>query len=83
MMTARERLTAGFRVFSADGYPIGMVARVGFTHFCCDSGFLGLGRQLYFPYADVERVDGESCYLDVSRDHIDAMQFHRVPAGWA
>lgn len=82
-MTTRDRLTTGFRVFSADGYPIGSVARIGYTHFRCDSGFLGMGPHLYFPYADVERIENDCLYLDVSRDHIDVLQFCRVPAGWS
>lgn len=81
-MIGRDRIREGMQVYSSDGHQIGTVGQVGDTHFKCDTGFLGLGRDLYVPFANVDRVEGNRLYLNVARDRIDTMNFDRQPAGW-
>jgi hypothetical protein len=81
-MYGRHNIRTGMQVYSSDGQQVGSIGDVGQTHFRCDTGFLGLGKDLYVPFNSVDRVEGDRCYLNVVRDRIGQMSWDRQPVGW-
>ncbi len=81
-MFNRTNLRTGMHVYSSDDHQIGTISEVGQTHFKCDTGFLGLGKDLYIPFSAISRVEGDRCYLNVVRDQVNQMSWDRQPVGW-
>ena len=46
-----------------------------------DTGFLGIGKDLYIPTSAVTNVTGDHVMLDVNKDQIDTLGWDRRP-GW-
>ena len=73
----------GSTAYSLDGEKIGTIGDVGAMHFKCDTGFLGLGKDFYIPFSNVDHVTGDQVYLNVTKSQLNQMQWDREPAGWA
>ncbi len=81
-MFDRNYLRTGMAVYSSDGHKIGAIGGMGQYYFKCDTGFLGLGTDLYIPIDFVERFEEDGVYLSVPMARIGEMGWDREPAGW-
>ncbi len=81
-MFNRSNIRGGTTCYSFDGRKVGTIGDVGATHFRCDTGFLGFGKDLYIPFTAIDRVEGNSLYLNVLKDRIDDLRWDRQPVGW-
>jgi len=81
-MFGRTNLRTGMQVYSSDNHQIGTISEVGQSHFKCETGILGLGKDLYIPFSAVTRVEDNRCYLNVVRDQVSQMGWDRQPVGW-
>jgi hypothetical protein len=52
----------------------------GDIYFKVDSGFLGLGKDLYIPASAILDVTGDRVLLDVDKDRVDTMTWDRRPS---
>jgi hypothetical protein len=50
----------------------------GWVH--VDSGFLGLGKDLYIPFNAFRDCDNNCCYLNTDKNQIDRMGWDQKPA---
>jgi len=69
-MFGRTNLRTGMQVYSSDNHQIGTIGEVGQSHIKCETGILGLGRDLYIPSSAVTRVEDNRCYLGVVKDQV-------------
>ncbi len=81
-MFDRNSFQHGYTCYSYDNEKIGTISDVGATHFKCDTGFLGLGKDFYIPFTSVDHVEGDRVYLNVSKDRLNQMNWDRQPVGW-
>jgi hypothetical protein len=81
-MYSRDNIRSGMTVYSSDDQKVCTISEVGNTHFKCDTGFMGLGKDLYIPFSDITRCQGNDCYLDVAKDRLNQMNWDRQPVGW-
>ncbi len=72
----------GYTVYSYDGEKIGTIGEVGATHFKCDTGFLGLGKDYYVPFTSIDHVEGDRVYLSVTKDRLNQTDWDRQPVSW-
>ncbi|MBI2940889.1 MAG: DUF2171 domain-containing protein [Chloroflexi bacterium] len=75
----RHRVQQGFTCTGSDNKKIGTVKEVYDTYFHCDTGFLGLGPDLYIPFDVVNRVEGENVSLNVPSDRVHQQGWDRRP----
>lgn len=81
-MFNRTDIRSGMTCYTSDNSQIGNIGEVGQSHFKCDTGFLGLGKDLYIPFSAVDHTEGDKVYLNVMKDHVDQMNWDRQPVGW-
>lgn len=51
----------------------------GYVH--VDTGFLGLGKDLYIPFNSFRDCTSDCCFLNVTKDEIDRMGWDQKPSG--
>jgi len=73
---------SGYDIFTSDDHNLGTVEDWGSNFVHLQSGFLGLGQDLYIPTDCIDRCDSNDrrCFLNFSRDQISNMQWNRRPA---
>ena len=50
----------------------------GYVHL--DTGFLGLGKDLYIPFNSFRDCTGDCCFLNIPKDDINRMGWDRKPS---
>mgnify|MGYP000008795303 CR=1 FL=1 len=79
-----EKIGTIGEVYPAD--TLGETAMTGATttaqegHLKVDTGFLGLGKDLYIPFSAIREVTADGVYLNVEKEGIDGMGWDVAPA---
>ncbi|HEX5414613.1 MAG TPA: PRC and DUF2382 domain-containing protein [Chloroflexota bacterium] len=73
---------SGYDIYTSDNDKLGTILDEGPTFLHLQTGFLGLGQDLYVPRDCVERCDANNhrCYLGVTKDQVSNMNWTRRPA---
>lgn len=58
----------------------GTAATAGEGHVKVDTGFLGLGKDLYIPFSAIREITADGIDLNVDKDEIDRMGWDVAPA---
>lgn len=68
--------------------PVGVTQQAGYgrpgagfePHLRVDTGFLGLGKDLFVPVSHIKDVSGDCVLLDVERDRLDQTTWDKKPS---
>lgn len=76
--TEQTQLPAGTNVESADGQSLGSVKEIQLNHYLVEKGLI-FKHDLYVPKETVSNYDGNTAWLSVSKDQIDASGWDQPP----
>lgn len=74
--TTIHRIAPGFVCVGSDGNRIGTVKDTQDAYFRCDTGILGLGRDLCIPYTAVDHVADQEVHVNVPSDRVGQMNWN-------
>ncbi|MBI2952957.1 MAG: DUF2171 domain-containing protein [Chloroflexi bacterium] len=75
-----ENVRTGMDIYSSDNHKIGTVDQV-FPNYCLVKKGLIFTRDLYIPYTSISRCEADKCYLNVTKDNIDSLNWYQPPTG--
>ncbi len=76
---SRDNLRVGMHVYSSDDHQIGTISEIGQSHFKCDTGFLGLGKDFWIPFSAITDVRGDRVYLRADKNNLKSMGWDKKP----
>ncbi|MGH2458340.1 MAG: YsnF/AvaK domain-containing protein [Chloroflexota bacterium] len=71
---------AGCDLNGSDNKSIGKIQETHQGYLHITTGLLGLGGTLYIPRSAIDHCSGNTCYLDIPADQVDAMGWSQKPA---
>ena len=77
-ITDQTQLPAGTNVESADGQKLGSVKEIQLNHYLVEKGLI-FKHDLYIPKQMVASYDGNTAWLSVTKDQIDASGWDQPP----
>ncbi len=61
------------------GSTMGGTSTMGEGYVHLDTGFLGLGKDLYIPLDSFDRCTADTCYLNITKKDVDTMGWDQKP----